>query len=284
MKFLIVGDLHGQMPKIHFKEFDAIIAPGDFCSDKMKPLIWQAMREREKNPECTLRWRDLAGKEKSHAMTEESLADGRKILEYLDTFGVPVYIVPGNWDWTGEDPDDLFFKRNRYPELFHGLKNVVDVHHRIVDAGGYNFIGYGISSAPEYLEGKQRFSRLKPGKLADAKKEYNHKLRLISSLFKKATKPVLFMSHNVPFDTPLDLITNKDSVAYGQHYGSVVTRRIVEQYQPVVCIGAHMHEHFGKCKIGKTVCINAGFGSKVNTFLELENGTIRQITFYPKVY
>ncbi len=34
MRFLIVGDLHGQMPKIHFKEFDAIIAPGDFCPDE----------------------------------------------------------------------------------------------------------------------------------------------------------------------------------------------------------------------------------------------------------
>ncbi len=39
MKFLIVGDLHGQMPKIFFKEFDAITAPGDFCSDEPKALM-----------------------------------------------------------------------------------------------------------------------------------------------------------------------------------------------------------------------------------------------------
>ena len=38
-KFLIVGDLHGQIPKIREKKFDAIIAPGDFCSDELKKYI-----------------------------------------------------------------------------------------------------------------------------------------------------------------------------------------------------------------------------------------------------
>ncbi len=27
MKFLIIGDLHGQIPEVHYKSFDAIIAP-----------------------------------------------------------------------------------------------------------------------------------------------------------------------------------------------------------------------------------------------------------------
>lgn len=31
MKLLIIGDLHGNKPKIHFKDFDAIIAPGIFA-------------------------------------------------------------------------------------------------------------------------------------------------------------------------------------------------------------------------------------------------------------
>ena len=50
MKFLIIGDLHGNKPKIHFKDFDAIIAPGDFCSDKyMRPLIKRYMKYVIKN-------------------------------------------------------------------------------------------------------------------------------------------------------------------------------------------------------------------------------------------
>jgi len=33
-KLLIIGDLHGMMPKIYFKDFDVIIVPGDICGDK----------------------------------------------------------------------------------------------------------------------------------------------------------------------------------------------------------------------------------------------------------
>ncbi len=40
-KLLIIGDLHGRKPKIHFKksEFDGIILVGDVCDDsKIGPL------------------------------------------------------------------------------------------------------------------------------------------------------------------------------------------------------------------------------------------------------
>ena len=33
---LIMGDLHGQKPEIYAHDFDAVIAPGDFCSDAPK--------------------------------------------------------------------------------------------------------------------------------------------------------------------------------------------------------------------------------------------------------
>ena len=90
----------------------------------------------------------------------------------------------------------------------------------------------------------------------------------------------------MPFDTPLDKITSKKSPKYGYHYGSVIARELIEKYQPLLCIGGHMHEHFGRQNIGKTVCINAGFGSKVNTLVDLdeENGKIRSIKFHPRTY
>ena len=43
-----------------------------------------------------------------------------------------------------------------------------------------------------------------------------------------------------------------------------------------------MHEYFGKEKIGKTTLINCGFGPKVNTLLEIENGKIKKIKFVNK--
>lgn len=43
-------------------------------------------------------------------------------------------------------------------------------------------------------------------------------------------------------------------------------REMIEKYQPLICESGHIHEHFGKDKIGKTVCINSGFGSKKMLF------------------
>ena len=38
MRILVVGDLHGQIPKIYFKKFDAIICIGDICLDTDKKI------------------------------------------------------------------------------------------------------------------------------------------------------------------------------------------------------------------------------------------------------
>ena len=40
-----------------------------------------------------------------------------------------------------------------------------------------------------------------------------------------------------------------------------------------------MHEHFGKDKIKSTVIINAGFGSYVNTILEINDNKIIKLEF-----
>ena len=34
MKILVLGDLHGEKPKLRIKDFDAIVCFGDVCSDK----------------------------------------------------------------------------------------------------------------------------------------------------------------------------------------------------------------------------------------------------------
>jgi len=281
MKFLIVGDLHGQKPKIYFRNFDAIIAPGDFCSDAPRVYIFRALKERLQNPNTQIEWYDIIGKEKASNMIEKSLIDGRATLEYLNSFGVPVYIVPGNWDWTAEkDSDWAFLKKDHYKRLVRDLTNVIDTNHKIIDIGGYQLIGYGVSSGPEYPRYKEELERLKPKELTERRKRYEEDYNMVNSLFEKAPKPQIFLSHNVPFNTPLDKITDKKSPRCGYHYGSLLAREMIEKHQPLVCIGGHMHEHFCKCRIGKTICINSGFGSNVNVWMELEKDKIKKLEFY----
>ncbi|MFH1455555.1 MAG: metallophosphoesterase [archaeon] len=283
MKFLIVGDLHGSIPKIHFKDFDAIIAPGDFCSDETKPLIFKALRARLEDPDFDLEWYDLIDKRKAKQMILKSVKNGRRVLEKLNSFNVPVFIVPGNWEWIEcTNCEWKFLNKDHYTPMLKGLDNIINCHHTLIKFEEYNIIGYGISSGPEFPQNKKELKRYSKQKLKKTKKEFNNIIKYMSHLFKKAKHPTIFLSHNVPYNTPIDKITDKSSPRHGMHYGSVVTRKLIEKFQPVICIGGHMHEHFGKTKIKKTVCINTGFGPKVNTFLELDNNKIKKLKFYNK--
>jgi Icc-related predicted phosphoesterase len=283
-KFLIIGDLHGNKPKIHFKDFDAIITSGDFCSaDEIRKYSFRALKERLQNPSSKIKWYDLIDKKEARKLVKKSLEDGREILNYLNSFNVPVYIVPGNADLTPDKEEKwIFLHKNNYKKLIEKLENIIDVHQKIVDTEEHQIIGYGISDGPEYPQYKEDLIRFKKGELKKKKAEYRKTIKKVSSLFEKSTKPIIFLSHNVPFNTPIDKIINKESPRNGWHYGSLVTRKIIEKYQPLVCIGGHMHENFGKCKIGKTVCINAGFGSSVNVLMELDKDKIVRLQFHKK--
>jgi len=282
MKILVVGDLHGQKPNVYFKDFDAIIAPGDFCSDALRKYYFEVIREKMKNPDSDLEWYEIAGRKKGEQMLNKSFRDGRRILEYLNSLNVPVYLVPGNWDQTGVK--DSKFKRERenyWPRMIKGLDNLRDVHFRKRTLDCFDFIGYGVVSGPEIPQYKEDKERLKPRELRKQKREYDKNKKRLSRLFEKARNPIIFMPHNVPFNTTLDKITNKESPKYGYHYGSVIARELIEKYHPLLCIGGHMHEHFGKQRMGRTTAINAGFGTYVNTLIELdeERGRIKDITF-----
>ena len=112
--------------------------------------------------------------------------------------------------------------------------------------------------------------------------KYKKIYKKLDKIFKKTKKPTIFLSHNVPYNTKIDKIVDKKNPRHGQHFGSMIARKIIEKYKPVICIGGHMHEHFDKVKIKKTVCINAGFGNKVNTFLEIKDGKIKQLKLLKK--
>lgn len=281
MKFLVVGDLHGQVPNIYFSDFDAIIAPGDFCSsDESRPLMFQAIKEQLKNPNYKKEWYDLVGKTKTKGIINRSLKAGKVILDKLNKLSNRVYVVPGNNDWFSDKKSDWdFLKFNHYNTIKSGLKGIIDVHLKIRDLGNYQIIGYGLSSSPEFPQYKADLKRFSDSELIVKKRNYDRLFSKLDSLFAKATKPVIFLSHNVPFKTSLDRIDNPDSPRNGDHFGSLVAREIILKHNPLLCIGGHMHEHFGKCRLGSTTCINAGFGSNVNTLIDLDGNRVK-IKFY----
>ncbi|MEK6974599.1 MAG: metallophosphoesterase, partial [Nanoarchaeota archaeon] len=136
MKFLIVGDLHGNKPSIYYKGFDSVIAPGDFGSDASRVYMFEALKEQLKNPKSKIQWYDVVGNKKAKEMVLKSISDGRSILELLNSLSKPVYAVPGNWDWVPEkDSKWSVLRQDNFKRMLNGLDNIVNVYHRIVDIG-----------------------------------------------------------------------------------------------------------------------------------------------------
>ena len=287
MRFVVIGDLHGQKPEIYYQSFDAIIAPGDFCpTEELREFYFKILEERQKDPNYSKQWYDLAGKKRARRLVKESLERGREVLEHLDSFGVPVYVIPGNADWAYCEDKWKFLDKDYYHDyLLKDLKNVVDCHNKFVVINDeLCIVGYGAHSFPELPQHAEDMAMLTPAKFKKLEEEYEKKKEILVKCFRQRKsgrnkRRAIFLTHNVPFNTVLDKITWKKSPRCGQHQGSVLAREMVEVYRPPVCICGHMHEHFGACKIGKTTVINAGYGGKVNVWLEL-NDKKKKVEFY----
>lgn len=286
IKILVIGDLHGQMPKIHFKNFDAIIAPGDFCLDRgIRKYLMISYKEFIINRNNSRNWWDIAGRKKAKKLVDKSIGRARKILEKLNSYNVPVYVIPGNWDFAIKNKEWTYLNKNLYQKkIISGLKNIIDVNSKIKNIGDYIIIGYGLVNGPELLK-YRKYNNITKKQYKKNEEKYKKLLLKHNKLFSKAKKthlPIIFLSHNVPFDTSLDKIVNKDSPMNGLHYGSNLTRDMIIKHKPLLSIAGHMHEHYGVCKLGKTIALNAGFGGDKSTLIELSNGKIKKIKFHGK--
>ena len=301
MRILILGDLHGRKPRIHFKDFDAIIQVGDVCGNRFMAKHYRGwfkyLKEHEKiDFSDYLRMKGISKRDEKEA-NKKSLASGRKVMEYLNSFWKPVFFVPGNWDQSYGKTDvdeeeenpyrrikyiyDIYLAEKTNPQLTRGLKNIKDCQYQIHTFGEINILGYGLSSTPENPKlwwKKKKLTAKQRGKLLNQYKKIH---RLLSAKYQKRNKNLatIFLTHNVPYNTKLDKIMDKNSIQYKEHSGSTVAREFCERYQPLLCVGGHMHEHFGKDKIRKTVAINAGFGRDANVLLVIEKGELKKITF-----
>lgn len=271
MKLLIIGDLHGQIPQqLITTDFDRILFVGDACSNKYFSLIMKSLRERKKTGKY-ISWIDRVGKVKAKRMIKESLKDGRKVFEWLNSLGKPVYFVPGNWDFAEYkyqkvESDWNFLNQDFFTPLTAGLHNVHNIFLKKKSLKEVELIGFGLTSGPE-----------------DDLDEWNDKsFTQLCKLFEKAKKPVIYLSHNVPYNTKVDKVVNPKSPVDTEHMGSTISRELIEEFHPVLAVAGHMHEHYGKTRIKKTKVLNAGFGKHAQTLVEIKDGKISSIKLNPK--
>ncbi|MEM2940155.1 MAG: metallophosphoesterase family protein [Thermoproteota archaeon] len=146
-------------------------------------------------------------------------------LEKLRALNEHVVIIPGN----NEPPEALEKKAVEKGLIFlHGRKTVFK---------GFTFAGVGGSLRTPF---NTPFEMDEEG------------FKQILSGF-KASKNLVLLSHSPPFNTTLDL------THAGEHVGSMMLRRFIEEDSPLLCLCGHVHERAGLSeKIGETIVVNPG--------------------------
>ncbi|MBU2576634.1 MAG: metallophosphoesterase [Nanoarchaeota archaeon] len=257
MKILAIGDFHGKFPaKLRklAKEVDLIISVADYCPFNYRKLWFEHCYGRDVEL-----W-EVIGKKKVKELVLQDLATGEKILKSLNELGVPVISIVGNLDygnlndqyekknWTRKE-GWKWYNQDFYSKMIKKYKNILRFDYSYALVEDLVFIG--------------GFGHTSPGQVrSSAYKKHKAKLNKLFKQFGKKNRggKAIFVFHNMPYKCKLDKIStmSPDGRKLRGYYGSKMTRRIIDKYQPVLAIGGHIHENFGKCKIGKTLVVNPG--------------------------
>lgn len=257
MKIIALGDFHGKFPQklenqIKKQKPNLIISLGDFPSFILKKEFFKYCY---KNPEIEL-W-EVVGKKRFKQSTLKDLENGEKIIKKLNKLPFQILTVLGNYDHPADDALDnkksisekswkiLGKKENYFQKLIKKYKNIKYLDYKAIKINEFVFIGARGSSFPGYVKSKA----------------YKKHRAILEKLFKKYKKEkIIFITHNAPYNTKIDEITDKNApkIARGKHYGSKMFQRIIKKYQPLLTISGHFHEHQKKDKIKNTTLINPG--------------------------
>jgi len=254
MKILAIGDFHGKFPVklqrlIKSKEIDLIVSVGDYCPFSYRNLWFKHCYGKDVEL-----W-EVVGKKKMRTLVLKDLAAGEKVLKSLNGLGVPVISVVGNLDNANLNDQYAEGKWNRkngwgwyeqdfFSKMIKKYKNILRFDYSYALVENLVFIG--------------GFGHTSPGQVrSPAYKKYKKKLDNLFKRFRKENKEkkIIFVAHNMPNKTKFDKFKVKGKI---EHYGSIMVRRIINKYKPILFLGGHFHENPGKEKVGETLVVNPG--------------------------
>lgn len=252
---LAIGCTHGMLPDIkkYLSEYDVglILSLGDHCNgDQIRSVQfenWDMFKDGEGY------WKVMEKiLEKEYENTFRKYAEsGRLVIEQFDSLGIPVLAINGNNDFVQADKKEsgLNFgtledacRKSKNVEFFHrGYRKLGDLE--IIGMGGYRGVAAKSNESKEYEEVNIKFD-------SD-----------LNNIFSKTYGgKVILVGHDMPAETELDMVNYKNSPMDGKHVGDDILKKYIQEKQPSMYIGAHMHEHQGMISVGKTSIIATGYG------------------------
>lgn len=287
LKVFVLSDLHGEFPAslrdaILEEEPDVVVCCGDIMPFRLRDEFFKYMYGTRFDDDDRCLW-DHIGKPRYKSETVKDVADARSVLAGLDDLPFPVRFVPGNADrpfWEREVREENDYaesdwdwpKQDFLGGFVDDLQGVKDISYGADIVGDYVLIGYPASSFPGEVQ-------------SDPYRRHRKWLDNVFRTFewkKHRDKDVVFVCHNGPYETRTDLISGEGAAddARGEHYGSKLARRIVERYQPRLCVHGHIDEGRGQDTVEDTRVVNVGPGSEgCYGVVEIDEGV--EITLQP---
>lgn len=260
MKLLAIGDFHGKFPeklkkRIEKEKIDLIVSIGDYI-----PFCYRKLWFKHCYGKDIELW-EIIGKAKYKRLVIKDLKIGDSVLKNLNKLSIPIISIVGNLDYPGyidtQDSRVINTRKRIWKWDNQDFLNKLLKKYKKIKRFDYNYTKFNNLI---FIGG---FGHSNPGDIKS--KTHKKYLKRLDNLFKKFKKEnkkrkVIFVFHNMPYNCKLDLIRDKkaDKRARYKHYGSKLTRKIIDKYQPILGIGGHMHENQGKCKINRTLVINTG--------------------------
>ena len=274
MRFIVSGDFHGKFDRkkiekiIKKSKAEFFVSLGDYCPFSYRKLWFEYCYGKDVEL-----WEVIGKKETARLVTKDVRA-GESVLRELNRLSIPVYTVVGNLDYARlkEAVNESKFSKSKswnwyeqdfFSPMVKKYKNIQRFDYSFIDLGEFVLIGGYGGTFPGHVMSKN----------------YKKSREKMDLLFKSNKgKKVIFVSHNVPNNTKVDLITDKDAhkTVKGKHYGSKLIRRLIEKYQPLMHFGGHIHEGTGTDKLGKTLLVNPGsFTHGEYAIVDIEKGKIK---------
>ena len=277
MKILAIGDFHGKFPEklkkiAKRKDINLIVSVGDFM-----PFHYRKLWFKHSYKSGTELW-EVIGKEKYKRLVLKDLRVGERILKKVNEVGKesPVISVTGNLDYTKWD-DAYDYKKSDWKWPYQDFFSRVIRKYKKINIFDYSFIKFKdiifIGMATSTFPGRVK------------SKNYKKMRKRLDKLFRRfRNNKIIFVSHNVPYRTNLSKINSREAPKefQGVEKGSKLVRRIIESYRPIMNLAGHMHENQGKCKIGKTIVVNAGAaveGKAAIIEIDEKKGRVERIKF-----
>jgi Icc-related predicted phosphoesterase len=246
MRVLFLSDFHGHMPDVSAWAPELILAGGDYCEvDEIRQLKFAALARGLR----AIDWPQLVSRPHAEELMDRALAEGSAVVSALAESGVPVLAIPGNSDRvTLGAPPEMVAAHLPRPDRPEVEGSVANIETRVVDRddvapsglGGWAFAGLGGWSGPPNEERLRR------------------EIGALTAQSSALAKPLVLVSHNVPWRSELDGVRNPDLPAFaqGQMVGSHRCLAALAALSPKLCLTGHLHENYGRVqRIGDTLCL-----------------------------